>query len=347
MLDFDLFNPTELTGYVRALYFNDFNLVNWFPEIERQGIDYAFSAAQIRREEMASYRGFDVPAPIGDRPTIDRIRGEIPPMSKKLRLTEWERLNLAREQGNTQAISELETLAYDDATILAESIRARLEWARGTAIQSGQITFVTDAGFTGIVIDYTQIAAITAVTAANLWSDFTNGDPVGDLITWTLAYVIRNKGARPAVFLLSTTALNYALRCSKFRVYAGVGATIPSILTFDGANQILGAYSVPPFQVYDAQVNVPGTGDTPVLAPNKGLLLPPPGDTVRFGETTMGVTAEALELVGKGYLELATAPGLTCVGMTEFDPVQKWTKVAALAVPVLKDPRRVTVATVA
>lgn len=347
MLDFDLFNPTEMTGYVRELNFNDFNLVNWFPEIERQGIDYAFTAAQVRREEMASFRGFDVPAPIGDRPSLDRVRGEIPPMSKKLRLTEWERLNLAREQGNTQAVSELETLAYDDANLLTEAIRARLEYARGTALTTGQITFVTDAGYTGIVIDYTQIAAITAVTAANLWSDLVNGDPVGDLITWTQAWIIRNKGAKPGAFLLSTTLLNYALRCAKFRTYAGIGATIPSILTAAQANQILGAYAVPPMVVYDAQVNVPGSGDTPVLPLNKGILVPPPGDSVRFGETTMGITAEALELVGKNYLTLATAPGLVGVGMTEFDPVQKWTKVAALAVPVLKDPRRVTVATAA
>lgn len=347
MLDFDLFNPTEMTGYVRELQFTDFALVNWFPTQERAGIDYAFTVAQQRREEMASYRGFDVPAPIGDRPSLDRVRGAIPPMSKKLPLTEWERLNLAREQGNTQAAGEMVDLAYDDAAMLTESLQARLEYARGTAFQTAQITFVTDTGFTGVVIDYTQIAAITTVTASNLWSDYVNGDPVGDLTTWTQAWIIRNKGAKPGAFVLSTTGISHALRCAKFRGYQGGGAVIPTILTLQQANQLLAAFSIPPMVAYDAQVNVPGSGDVPVLPVNKGFLVPLPGDKVRFGETTIGVTAEALELVGKNYLTLATAPGLTAVGMTEFDPVQKWTKVSALAVPVLKDPRRITVATIA
>lgn len=89
MLDFDLFDPTEMTGFVRELYFNEYALQGWFPQETRQGIDYAFTRATRRREEMGSFRAFDTPAPIGDRPSVDRVHGAIPPMSKKLPLTEW------------------------------------------------------------------------------------------------------------------------------------------------------------------------------------------------------------------------------------------------------------------
>lgn len=344
MLDFDLFDPTEMTGFVRELYFNEYALQGWFPQETRQGIDYAFTRATRRREEMGSFRAFDTPAPIGDRPSVDRVHGAIPPMSKKLPLTEWERLNLERARGLTGATDDLLSLAYDDAALLTESLTARLEYARGTVLQSGQVTFVTDHGFTGVIIDY---GAVTAVTVGTLWSDLTNGDPVGDLIAATQAYIIRNRGRRPASVLMSTTDLNNVLRSAKFRVFVGVGASIPSILTPATANQVLEAYAVPPIQTYDTLVNVPGSGDTRVLPTGKAFMMPAQGDTVRFGETTYGVTAEALELVGAGFLQLDTAPGLVGVGMTEYDPVTKWTKVAGLAVPVLKDPNLITVLTIA
>lgn len=347
MLDFDLFNPAEMTGYVRELAFAEYELVNWLPVVERQDVDYAFSVADKRREEMAAYRGFDVPAPIGDRPGVARVTGAIPPLSKKLMLTEWERLNLQRSQGNSTAAMMIQDLAYDDAALLTESLQARLEYARGTVLQTGTVTFVTDTGFTGVVIDYNiNGTAVTAVTAGTLWSDYTNADPVANLRTWTQAYIIRNKGRRPGVFLTSDLVINDMISCQKLRAYTGVGATIPSILTLEQANQVFIAHGCPPVRAYNAQVNVPGSGDTPVLANNKGLLMPAGADTVRFGETTMGVTAEALELVGKGFLTLPTAPGFVGVGMTEFDPVTKWTKVAGLGVPVLKDPNLITIATV-
>lgn len=349
MLDFELFDPAEMTGFVRELLYNDYQLQGWFPQVERQAIDYAFNRATRRREEIASFRGFDTPAQIGDRPGVARVHGEIPPMSKKLPITEWERLNLARQQGSTIADTELLALAYEDATLLADSIQARLEYARGTVLTSGQVTFVTDTGFTGVVVDYNDPAfgSVTKTTVANLWSDFTNADPISDLIAATQAWVIRNRGRQPGAVLITLQDLNNVVRCTKVRTLASVGGTIPSILTVSALNQLLEAYSVPPFVQYNCLVNVPGSGDTFVLPHGKAVMVPLPGDTVQFGETTMGVTAEALELIGKGYLTIDTAPGLVGVGHTEYDPVTKWTKVSALGLPVLKNPNLITVMTVA
>ena len=342
MLDFDLFDPAEMTGFVRALQFPDNGLEPWFPHRDRQDIEYAYAKANKRREQMARYRGFDVPAPLGDRPGVEQVRGAIPPLSKKLPITEWERLNLQRAQGNTQAAAMLEQLAYDDAQLLTESLQARIEFARGTVIQTGQVTFVTDEGFVGVAIDY---GTVTAVTVPNVWSNYTLGKPLTDVRNATNAYVTRNKGRKPGVLLTTTTVRSHMLLTDELRNYSGVGATVPSILTPAQMGLIFDAHELPPIVTYDAQVNVPGVGDTPVLPANKAYLLPAPGDD-RFAETTYGVTAEALELVGKGFLTIATAPGLVGVGMTEFDPVTKWTKVSGLAVPVCKDTDLITALTV-
>lgn len=344
MIDFDLFNPTELTGFVRALQFNEYALEQWLPHVDVGDIEVAFTTADKRREEMASYRGFDVPAPIGDRPGVSRKSAQIPPMSKKLLLTEWERLNLAKANGQTNADDLLRQLAYDDASLLTESLIARLEYARGTVVQDATVTFVTDTGYTGVVQDW---GTVVSATVSNLWSDFTNADPVGDLITAHNAYILRNRGRRAAAVLTSTADIANAVRCAKFRTYAGVGASIPTILTPAQANTILASFEVPPLVPYDTQVNVPGSGDTRVLPAGHAFLMPERGDSARFGMTAYGVTAEALELVGKGFLTMPTAPGLVCVGMTEFDPVTKWTKVSGIAIPVLKDPSLITNLTIA
>jgi hypothetical protein len=102
--------------------------------------------------------------------------------------------------------------------------------------------------------------------------------------------------------------------------------------------------NLPPIVTYDTMVNVNGTS-TRVTPLNDLALLPGP-DVNRFGETTFGITADSLELVSSEFINVGTAPGL--VGLIDkiMDPVSTWTKVAGLAVPVIKDNKLVASVTV-
>jgi hypothetical protein len=59
------------------------------------------------------------------------------------------------------------------------------------------------------------------------------------------------------------------------------------------------------------------------------------------------VTAEALELQAEGKIVSRQAPGIVAVVEKTFDPVATWTKVAALALPVMTAPSLLMVADVA
>lgn len=347
MLVTDLVNPQELTGFVRGLAFADFTLDRFLPNRQRPAIDYAFTRTDRVRQDMASYRGWDTESPIGKRPGFDRIRGEIPPLSKKNVLGEEQRLLLEqlRNGGTVDRTSNaLVEATFADAALLTESVQARIEYARGQVLSTGKVTFTNDAGFIAAEVDY-ELLAGHIVTAGVLWSTVATADPINDLRGWVTTYKSNNGGRAPGVILISDTILGYLLLNTKIRELASVGGTIPSLLTPGTIGALFQAHGLPPFEVYDTQVSIAGS-DTRVTPVNKALLLPANPDEA-FGETTFGVTAEALELAGAQSIAPADAPGLVGVNMRTFDPVQTWTKVAGVALPVLKDPNRVMVATVA
>lgn len=343
----NVIDPAELTAFVRELDFAEFTLNQFLPDQVRPTVEWAFDRRDQRREDMASYRAFDVEAEIGSRPSMERIRGAIPPLSRKLLLGEEQRLRLnqlANGGGQTGPSAEMINAAFDDAAFATESILSRIEYARGQVLSTGKVTFTNDEGFVAAEIDYGIPGAhFTSVSTA--WATSGSATPIADMRAKVDDYMTRNKGRRPAVALTSSTAISNALLTAEARAYAGVGGTIPSILTPAQLRDIFVAHDLPPLVAYDTQVSIGGV-DTRVIPVDKVIFLPQ-ANSQRFGETTFGVTAESLDLVGAGYLNVDTAPGLTGVVLKSDDPVQHWTKVSGIAVPVLKDNKAITVLDVA
>jgi hypothetical protein len=344
MLVTDLIPPAELNGFVRdldpAVY--GFTLNRFLPDQPRQDIEYAFNRAEAGRNEMAHYRAFDTEAQIVSRRGFARVRGEIPSLSLKMPLGEELRLRIAaagRAGGpNPQIIDQI----FDDAATLTEGCLARLELARGEALFTGKVTFGVDAGFTAdIKIDYGTPTALPV--PGMLWSNPAS-TPVADLVAMATAYRLANGGADPGVILTSRKVIAAVLRTTEVRQFASFQGMVPSIVGAGQLAQILAAQGLPQIETYDTAVNYAGTNFR--ATPEHMVAMLPAPDVNRFGETTFGITAESIELVGSNYETIATAPGLTGVTMRTFDPVGLWTKVAALAVPVIKDPRRIGTAAV-
>ena len=102
---------------------------------------------------------------------------------------------------------------------------------------------------------------------------------------------------------------------------------------------------LPPVTIYKGQVNVDGVA-TKVLPDDRWVMLPP--NRERWGQTQYGVTAEALVLSRGTNPEIVKedAPGIILTRGAQDDPVQIWTKGAAVAMPVLHTPDCHIVATV-
>lgn len=349
-IEFDLVDPLELTGFVRELQFPNVNaLARWLPDRDVNDLRWAFNKADVKSRPMAQFRAFNVPSPFGDRPGFDRLSGPIPPISKAMMVTEWETLQIAQANGDPRFRELFAQQAFDDARVLTEDIRSRVEWARSQVLRLGKVQFTTDLGYVGIEVDYAQTAAggaMTAVTAATAWTDLVNSTPITNLRAWTRAYITRNRGARPEAFVTSQDAIdNLSLNAEVRNLLASATnpAFVPPIVTAGAISQLLSVQGLPPIVAIDEQINVAGT-DTRVIPVNIGLLLPPP-DRTRFGETQYGPTAESLELVTGGRQQVATAPGLTGVVFGQDMPVMKFTNVSALAAPVCKNIDLITVAT--
>ena len=177
-------------------------------------------------------------------------------------------------------------------------------------------------------VDY-GVPAGHKVTAAASWN-LAATDIISDIMSWTETYVDTN-GVPPGRALTSTTVIGQMLRNTAIKDMAGGLATV------DDVNNILTSNGLPPIERYDVQVtNSAGTKGR-VIPADRFIMLPDPNDD-RVGETQFGTTVEAMELVNEGLLPEGDAPGVVATNWKSTDPVQIWTKGAAIALPILYNP---------
>src|SRR5688500_3455085 len=96
LLSNEYIDPAELTGYVRAaladLEQNRFTLSRHLPTVAVDDLEYRFTRGGQGLTEAATIRAYDAESPIGARPGTSRVSGELPPISRKIRLGEYDRL---------------------------------------------------------------------------------------------------------------------------------------------------------------------------------------------------------------------------------------------------------------
>lgn len=347
----DIIDPVELTGFVRQLvdaaYEGDGTLARFLPKVDRVALEYAFNYAERDRPEVARYRAFDAESGLGSRPGFSRVTGSIPPLSEKMLLSEADRtrLNLALSSGDTRS-RYLKDLVFNDTERLVQRILARVEYARGTVLSTGTVTFTSEEGLL-TTIDYNDGASSVITNSASpTWvtANVASATPIADMRDWMQDYADANLDDQPVVGLCSRATINYAMATDEVKAFFTQQGTSPSLITQGQFMQLLSVYGIPPLVEYRTQVKVAGS-TTRVLPDNKIIWLPA-ADIDGFGETMFGVGSEALDLVEMGGLSIETAPGLTGRTWKTIDPPQNWTRVGGLVLPVLKDPKRIMVSTV-
>lgn len=339
----DYITPQELTGYARAalqdLTANQFSLARWLPNSPIDDLQYRFTRGGEGLVDAATFRAYDAESPIAARPGITRVTGELPPISRKIRLGEYDRL---RQRRADQAIRNA---ILDDTVRMVRAVAARLELARGEALYKGKLELSEN----GIIaeVDFGRAGGHT-VSAGTPWSTVASATPIEDMMSWAQTYADAN-GVAPAVALTSTQVIGYLLRSTEIRGLLASNGVTPSIATRSGMNAVLEAYGLPPIEAYDAKVNVNGSA-TRVIPADRFLFLPPPGDPnspddTDLGATLLGTTAESLE--PEFGIADGDQPGIVAGSYSEKDPVALWTKAATIGLPVLANPDLTFVADVA
>lgn len=332
LLNSDYYTPAELSGYSRTallnLPVNQFRLGSWLPARLIDDLVYRYTRGGDSLLSAAPFRSYDAESSIAGRAGVTRVSGELPPISRKIVLGEYDRL---RRFANPDA--GIQQAILSDVERVTRQIAARLEVARGDALVNGSVT-INENGVVASV-DFGRDASM-AVTAGTLWSNTGSADPIQNITDWTQAYVDLN-GQPPGVLLTSTKNRGYLLRNAAIRALAGNINGVPTQIDPLSLNRILDSYDLPQIQVYDVKYDVAGTA-TRVIAENIALLLPPPVDTDDFngtdlGATFFGTTAESLD--ASYGLQAGEEAGIVAGSYRSEDPIALWTKAAAIALPVL------------
>ena len=332
-LNTDYIEPAELTGFARAaladLDENQFTLSRWLPNTLVDDLEYRFTrggAEGLMR--AATFRAYDTEARMTKRPGVSRVSGELPPISRKIRLGEYDRLRQRKLE------AKIGDQIFGDAERVVREIAARLEIARGQALVTGTVSINED----GVVasVDFGRNAAHTVtLSGTDLWSDLDDSDPVEDLLTWSETYSNNNQGREPGAIVTSKQVVSLLIRNEKVRNYIFNGQPGgPAIVTRDALQAVLTAHGLPQIYTYEAQVIPDGGSATRVIAADKVLLLPAPGDD-SAGRTLYGTPAESFE---PDYGLAGEEAGIVSGVYRSVDPVALWTHASAIALPILGDP---------
>lgn len=343
MLIYDIADPTELAGFVRAIVVQEYHLINGvLPGQAIDDIEYRFIRGDLTEMDVAVFRAFDAEANVGTRGGVARISGELPPISKKMRLGEEQRLRLRQLQGQSGGLSALAQAVFDDAARLARSLLGRLELAAGQSIDTGVMTIAENGVSANINYGYSTGANSQTPTAPVLFSTAATADPLGFMQSMVDDWQTRNNGELPGSFLTSKRVRAALLQTTQIKNSLQAAGISPPMVTIPQLGQVLQSFDLPPIRLYDVTVSVGGVTTRTVR--DTQLILLPAG--APLGRTYTGVTAEALELQGAGQIAAAQVPGMVVVNDKTFDPVATWTKVAAIALPTIANPLRVTSAKV-
>jgi hypothetical protein len=343
LINTDYITPAELTGYVRAgapdWARNQFSLARWLPNNPIDDLDFRFTRGGEGLIEAASFRAYDAESPIGSRPGVIRVSGELPPISRKIRLGEYDRLRQRKLDDRIRGA------LMTDAERMVKSIMARMELARGDALVNGAVTIDEN----GLIVeaDFGRSGSMS-VAPTTLWSDIATATPLTDLLTWRETYITTN-GELPGSIVTSTRVLNYLLRNEEIRQLAATALGTPTLVAPGMLGQVFEAHGLPPIYTYDAQVKVNGAAEK-IIDDDKLLLLPTVGDanspeSSDLGATLWGTTVEATS--PKYSIEMGEEPGIVAGSYEDEDPIALWTKASAIGLPILANPDLSMVADVA
>ncbi|MFJ9617859.1 major capsid protein [Streptomyces noursei] len=327
----------DLTTFARAVPSpKDFLLTqSIFPTLELNEVKWRVRDSG-RYVNVAKYRAFDASVPFATREAWQTSReGMLPALGQKLVVGEQEQILLEASRGADE--DRLINLLYDDVERHVEAIRSRLELAAGDVLVDGKFSLVQENGLT-LEVDW-GVPAANMPVAAVPWSDPAS-DPIADELRW-IQHLDDIGAPEPEMVLTSRKAFSFLAANNAYRAayYGSVNpSTTPTAtLTPQQINVVRGNYSLPPVTFYKAQVRVDSSAKK-VLPEDRWILVPP--DRQRWAQTMFGVTAEALMLSRGSNPEIVRedAPGIIITRGVQDDPVQIWTKGAAVGMPVMHTP---------
>lgn len=328
---YDYADVAVATLAARQIPYADQTLDQLFPTRPVDDVDYRLVQGQTLDQTVPA-RAFDTPATLIQRAGINEIRGGLPAFTPMDLITETDSIRARRLNGLPIDLGPAvnETAARTTRTILNS-----LEKLKGMALSLGGISLNGN----GVIqsVDF-GVPGPNKVVASTPWTNV--AAPMDtDLDSWRTAF-IASAGGPPERILTSSRAKRLALRNTSI-INATSGASNGRTMAFPNEfDATLAALELPRFETYDRQFG--SIGNLTRVIPENILLMLPAG---AIGETQLGVTEEAIQLVQAQILAASQAPGITVVTLQNDNPVQRAVKSAAIGMPVIELPYQLLIAT--
>ncbi|MFF9287519.1 major capsid protein [Streptomyces griseosporeus] len=327
-------NDTDLTVFARTMDTPaNYRLTREIlPERQIQGVRFRTTSAK-RRVNAAKFRAYDAPTALAKR-QAERVvnEGMLPALGQTLPISEMDQILL--DVGHGSDTQRYLDLLYSDVERHVESIKTAQELAAGQLLATGLVNLP------GLGLDVNwNVPAANMPTAGVLW-DQPSATPLSDERAW-IDYLIDSGAPAPKMVLTSRRARALLASNAEYQMaYYGQNASNNPGTTLSPVevDAVRARFGLPPIVIYDVQVWNDDSYQR-VIPDNKWILIPDVPAS-EWAETQYGVTREAAKFTSgtNPALTREEAPGIVVVTKVEDDPVQIYTRGAAIGMPVLYVP---------
>lgn len=299
-----------------------YGLTAYLPDNVNYGLSFNFDVNQLAVNDAASYRSFNTESDTGRTGGTASRAGKLPPISRKYMVQELDQLLL---YGQADAIG---AKFEEYARMIGAQIAARVELARGQAIETGQVIIAErDLQFT---IDFGRKAE-HSITAGTPWSSAA-ALPIDNLDSAAAIYRATN-GANPGATLISGSRFAALQRNTDLiKTAVGRGSDLPSRISADDVRSVLSSYNYGDVRIFDELV-----GGQRVIGEDKVVFVPADASTVftggSLGTTDWGIPAEAIN--GNYGIPDSDRPGIFAGAFTQEDPEGSFVLGSAIVLPVV------------
>ncbi|MDO4719646.1 MAG: major capsid protein [Peptostreptococcaceae bacterium] len=324
----ELFGYSVIRDYLKERQFKPFLGELLFPEDKIQDIDLAYIKGANRLPVSASVHGFDTETEIASREAQEIVKERLALIKRRIKMGEelLIKLNTPRTQKEFEKAKEQ---VFNDVDQMVMAVRARIEAMRMEALTSGKLA-VNENGVT-VSLDYKMPTEnIKTLGGTSVWTD-AQADPIANMIQWRDDLKGRT-GSDPVRALTSNAVLAAILSHAKVKK-AVYGGNFEKLLTKKELNAFLESLDLPEIATYDERYkvqNANGTYTTKRFFDENKFVMMPAGT---LGETIYGLTPEEIELSGKSGNEIHEENKITVQVYRTNDPVARWTKAVATALP--------------
>ncbi|NFI51655.1 major capsid protein E [Clostridium botulinum] len=324
----EVFNTEELINYYKERKITPMLGESLFPERKIQDIEFDMILGTGGLPVTAEVHAFDTETQIASREAIEKGVASLALIKRQIKIAEKEIIKIQNPRSNSELNDALKNL-YKDADKMTEGVKVRVEAMRMETLSTGKIA-INENGIK-VTVDY-KIPSDNQKSFT--WKTPATDTPLVDLTT--LADAIEDtSGSRPTRALTSRKIIRTICACDSIKKAIN-GVNSDKIVTLEALNALLIQMDLPSFVVYEAKYKKEkGKGyETLRYFPENKIAMF--GDET-LGETIYGLTAEEVELIGDGTMDEASMlDNKIFVGTYKsIDPVGKFTKAVATALPTL------------